>query len=147
MQNGAIAYNKDWSMRIVPKALHLYYLDNIPIEETILNNYQADIYDYCLSFRAHAGWEIWREFVQDGDRFRERQQKTIRYYISKQGSTLLKKNTEDRREILLNVGKLATIFNRYEKKEMKDYDIDYSFYIAEANKIKNAVYSGQLKLF
>ena len=58
-----------------------------------------------------------------------------------------KRRVEDGREILLNVGKVATIFNKYEEKKMEDYNIDYSFYIAEANKIKNAVYCGQLKLF
>ena len=146
MQNGAVAYNKDWSMRVVPKALHAYYLKGIPIEEFIMNH--TEIYDFCIGFRARTGWDIWREFIENGDRFRERQQRTIRYYISKKGSTLLKKNSEDGREILLNVGKLATMFNRYEEREkFSDYNINYGFYIAEANKIKNAVYSGQLKLF
>lgn len=145
MQNGAVAYNKDWSMRVVPKALHAYYLEGIDIKEFIENH--TEIYDFCLSFRARSDWNIWREFIENGDRFRERQQRTIRYYISKKGSTLLKKNKEDGREILLNVGKNSTLFNRYEKKEMSEYDIDYGFYIAEANKIKNAVYTGQLKLF
>ena len=31
--------------------------------------------------------------------------------------------------------------------DMRGYDIDYSYYIAQANKIKNAVNDGQLKLF
>ena len=146
MQNGAVAYNKDWSMRVVPKALHAYYLEGIPIEDFITSH--THIYDFCLGFRARSDWEIWREFIENGDRFRERQQRTIRYYISKKGNTLLKINREDRREILLNVGKVSTLFNRYvEEKKMEEYEIDYSFYISEANKIKNAVYSGQLKLF
>jgi len=145
MQNGAIAYNKDWSMRVVPKALHAYYLEGTPIEQFITNH--EDIYDFCLGFRARTGWEIWGEHIENGDRTRERQQRTIRYYISTKGVTLLKKNFDDKREILLNVGKTSTLFNRYEKKKIKDYGIDYSFYTTEANKIKTAVYSGQLKLF
>lgn len=146
MQNGAIAYNKDWSMRVVPKALHAYYLENIPIEEFITNH--TEIYDFCIGFRAETGWKIWKEYIDNDKCIREEQQRTIRYYISKKGCVLIKINDEDKREIQLNAGRVSTIFNKYvEKNDIKEYDIDYSFYILEANKIKNAVYSGQLKLF
>ena len=63
MQNGAIAYNKNWSMRVVPKALHAYYLEGIPIDEFIRNH--TDIFDFCLSFRARAGWEILKVTINE----------------------------------------------------------------------------------
>ena len=146
MQNGAIAYNKDWSMRVVPKALEAYYKQGIPIEDFIRNH--DDIYDFCIGFRARAGWTIYRNYINTDLRIisSEKQQKTIRYYISNNGSSLIKQD-EEGHIIQLNAGFASTMFNMYEKKDMKDYNIDYDFYIAEANKVKYAVYDGQLNLF
>lgn len=45
----------------------------------------------------------------------------------------------------LNKGKQFTLFNSYFKSD--NYDIDYSFYIAETYKIINAIDDGQLTLF
>lgn len=145
MQNGAIAYNKDWSMRVVPKALRAYYFEGIPIGEFIRNH--DDIYDFCLSFRARSDWKIVRQTIIKGNKIEYQEQRTIRYYISNDGDTLVKRNKEDGRIIQLNSGFRSTLFNKYEKKEIKDYNINYEFYIAEANKIKYAVYTGQLKMF
>lgn len=144
MQNGAVAYNKNWSMRVVPKALDAYYRYGTPVEDFIRNH--DNIYDFCLSFRARAGWTIYRHYVVDRYEQVEKQQKTIRYYISTNGNTLTKQN-QDRVIIQLESGYACTVFNKYEKKEMKDYNINYSYYITQANKIKNAVDDGQLKLF
>lgn len=146
MQNGAIAYNKDWSMRVVPKALHAYYINGTPVEEFIRKH--DNIYDFCLGFRARSGWTIYRNYINTDLRIisREKQQKTVRYYISETGDSLTKID-EEGHVIQLNAGFASTVFNRYEKKKMKDYNINYSFYISEANSIINAVYDGQLKLF
>lgn len=145
MQNGSIAYNKNWSMRVVSKALHAYYLEGIPIDQFIKNH--KNIYDFCLSFRAREGWYVYYEYIQNGELVSKKMQKTIRYYISKSGGRLIKRNTEDGRIIGLNVGYSSTVFNKYEEKPFDQYNIDYNFYIAEALKIKNAVNTGQLKLF
>lgn len=74
--------------------------------------------------------------------------RTTRYYIGtgkKSGS--LNKRFDDGRVVGVNIGFSAILFNKYEEKEMKDYNIDYSFYIAEANKLKHSVSTGQLSLF
>ena len=47
----------------------------------------------------------------------------------------------------VNVGYSVTLFNKYELKNLEDYNIDYNFYIAEARKIINAVEDLQLTLF
>jgi hypothetical protein len=146
MQNGSIAYNKDWSMRVVPKALDAYYRLGIPIEEFITNH--DNIYDFCLSFRARSGWNLYRQYINDNLKIisKEQLQKTIRYYVSVNGDLLIKEN-EEGSVIQLESGFVCTLFNKYVKKNIKDYNINYSYYITQANKIKNAVYDGQLKLF
>ena len=155
MQNGAVAYNKNWSMRVVPKALHAYYIDGIDPEEFVRNH--DNIYDFCIGFRARGDWDIWTTHikrVQAGDNHvdfvkdRKKQQRTIRYYMSKGGNVLTKENRIDKRVISLEAGKTATMFNGYiHMADFRGYNIDYNYYIREINKIKNAVNDGQLKLF
>ena len=43
--------------------------------------------------------------------------------------------------------KYPNLFNEYVEKPMKDYNINYNFYIAETNKILYAISTGQLTLF
>jgi len=142
MQNGAIAYNKDWSMRVVPKAIHAYYINGIKPEDFIRNH--KDIYDFCIGFRAKGDWDVWATGLDMNGKFHKKQQKTLRYFVSKTGVSLTKENREDKRVISLEAGRTATIFNRYYE---DTYDIDYEYYIKEVNKIINAVDDGQLKLF
>ncbi len=146
MQNGSIAYNKNWSMRVVPKAIHAHYLENIPVNEFIRKH--DNIYDFGIGFRARKTWGIVHTSISEqGTRIRERQQRTVRYYISHTGGTLTKENMDDRRVISLESGWAATMFNQAYTIPMEDYNIDYRYYIKEANKIINAVDDGQLKMF
>ena len=145
MQNGAIAYNKDWSMRVVPKALHAYFLHGTPIDEFIRNH--KNIYDFCIGFRAkEEEWQLYQLQSIYGQVVYQKLQKTIRYYVSVTGGSIVKRNIDDGRMIRLNAGFASTLFNTYEDKPFEEYGISYNFYIAEANKIKLAINSGQLKL-
>lgn len=150
MQNGAIAYNKNWSMRVVPKALHAYYIDGIPVEDFIKGH--DNIYDFCIGFKAKKPWEVYASGIEDVNgeykKFHKRQQGTIRYFMSKNGVMLTKENPTDGRIISIEAGKTAVVFNRYHSFEkFSDYNIDYSYYIQQAKKIIYAVDDGQLKMF
>jgi prophage maintenance system killer protein len=144
MQNGAIAYNKDWSMRVVAKALDAYYRFGTPINEFIRNH--RDIYDFCLGFRARKEWNLYRIYIDDNTRKEQKLQRTIRYYISTPGDSLIKID-ENGHGIQLEAGYASTLFNQYEEKDWDSYKINYNYYISQANKIKNAVYDGQLIMF
>ena len=146
MQNGAIAYNKNWSMRVVPRAIHAYYIHGIKPEEFIRNH--DNIYDFTIGFRSRGDWDIWANGIFDNSKWKRKQQKTIRYYMSKGGNLLTKENREDGRIISLEAGRTATIMNRYvHMADFRGYNIDYGYYLKEINKIINAVDDGQLKLF
>ena len=144
MQNGAIAYNKNWSMRVVPKALHAYYLEGTPINEFIRDH--DNIYDFGIGFRARKDWRLVHTVLEGQNKIRYGQQRTTRYYVSKAGGALTKENI-DGRVISLEARRNCTIFNKAYFTEMQNYDIDYSYYIKEVNKIKYAVNDGQQKLF
>ena len=140
-------YHKDSSMRIVPIALKEYFINGTPIEDTIYNH--DDIFDFCLRLKTKGDSTAY--FIHFDDDWRivhDKLNRTTRYYMSQQvGSGALIKKFNDGRETGVNVGNSCVLFNKYEKKNIKDYKIDYMFYIKETNKIKDSVVDLQLTLF
>ena len=137
-------YHKDPSMRIVPISLKRYYIDNIPIEQTIRNH--TDIFDFCLRLKTNSKSTPYFKYLENGKIISKKLDRTTRYYVSNSGGIITKQFDESRISGV-NVGYSVTLFNKYIEKPMNEYNINYNFYIAEANKIKNAVYDGQLTLF
>ena len=137
-------YHKDPSMRIVPISLKRYYIDNIPIEQTIRNH--TDIFDFCLRLKTNSKSTSYFKYLENGKIISKKLDRTTRYYVSNSGGIITKQFDESRISGV-NVGYSVTLFNKYIEKPMNEYNINYNFYIAEANKIKNAVYDGQLTLF
>jgi len=139
------AYHKDNSFRIVPLAIQEYFLNNIPIKDTIINH--NNIYDFCgrQKFgRESSDGEI--HYLENGNYIKELQQKTVRYYVSKSNKKFIKVYSKGTTEEI-NKGYEVEIFNKYIEKEFKDYKINYSFYIKEANKIIDILEPKQLTIF
>ena len=136
------AYHKDNSFRIIPLALEKYFVQGIPIEDTILNH--KNIYDFCgrQKFKSDSYGEIHK--LKDNEKKIIRQQKNVRYYISNDGCTFVKKYTKDNSSELINVGYKVTIFNKFEEKE--DYNINYNFYINSCKKEINNIQNAQMCL-
>lgn len=132
-------------MKIVPISLKKYFVDNIPIKETITNH--KNIFDFCLRLKTNSkSTPYFRHLNSEGLIVDDKLDRTTRYYISNTGGILLKDFNGKLNGV--NVGFSVTLFNEYIKKDMKDYNIDFRFYTAEANKIKNAIEDfGQLSLF
>lgn len=132
--------HKNHSQKIVPIALREYYVNNTPISETIRNH--KDIFDFCIAKKFPKPWHGEYTELVNQQKIKTIYKKTIRYYISNTGSYLWKVNGEDGRQSQLNVGYAVRPFNKYEEKQ--DYNINYNFYIAEANKIINTIDDGQM---
>jgi hypothetical protein len=181
--------HKNNSMRIVRIALTNYFINNIPIEETILNH--GNIYHFCKRVKTVKGWWLEEryydqepiipifndkdekiEFIKEYDwielgnlytkpemekgvrlstalnqsidelkktyQIANKLSKNVRYYVSTNGKTFIKCN-EDGRETSVEKGYLSTVFNRYKKLSMSEYDINYNYYINECNKIINKI--------
>jgi hypothetical protein len=141
------AYHKDNSFRIIPLALQRYFVDNIPIEETILNH--KNIYDFC-GRQKFKGQDYGRThevcYDEEGNPYNKavKQQKNVRYYISTGGCAFLKVYAKGSFEFI-HKGYKVTIFNKFEEKE--DYSIDYQFYIKECQKEIDIVEKKQTSLF
>lgn len=137
--------HKDPSLRIRAIALKEYFINKIPIEKTIKEH--QNIYDFCKRFRNSKGWNTYKYSVDDTKIIKEKLSKNIRYFISENGSKITKENINDNRKIDIEADNGVTIFNRYIQKDMKDYNINYKYYISEARKIILSIDDGQLKLF
>jgi hypothetical protein len=147
---GVFVYNKeiyqDNSFKIIPITLEKYFIDGIPVQETIKNH--TNIYDFCgrQKFTKDSYGEI-HSIKYDNNlpiRVVEKQQKNVRYYISTNGNTFIKQYLKGSEE-LIHKGFKVTVFNKYE--ELEDYKIDYKFYIKECNKIIELLEDKQMDLF
>lgn len=139
--------HKDPSMRVVAMALKNYFVNNIPIKDTIYNDH--DIFDFCLLLKMKGDSTAYYKYFDDDYQIKQDELSRItRYYISnKKGSGVLIKRTDEGRETAVNIGSSCILFNKYEEKKFDDYEVDYLFYIKEANKIKDSVVDNQLYLF
>jgi hypothetical protein len=128
--------HKNKSARICPIALEQYYVNDIPIEETIKNH--KNIYDF--SIRQKATRDFHYEGIIDGKK--KVYDKLIRYYISKEGEKLLKiKNptclTNAAPVSQVEAGEwLATVCNKLPKStKVEDCNINYKYYIDKCQEI------------
>jgi hypothetical protein len=137
-------YHKDPSMRIVPIALKEYFVNNIPIENTIKSH--TDIFDFCLRLKTNVKSTPYFRYIHNNEIVNQKLDRTTRYYVSNNGG-IINKEFDATRSSGVNIGYTVTLFNKYIEKPIKDYNINYNFYISEAYKIKNAVDNGQLSLF
>lgn len=145
---GEPAYHKDNSFRIIPLALQEYYTKNISIEITIRNH--TNIYDFCgrAKFKSDSYGET-RVLAKDSFNIpiisRNKEQKNTRYYISNKGVDFFKVYPEKKKEEVIHYGYKVVIFNKY--LDLKNYNINYNFYIKETQKIIDIVEDKQLNLF
>jgi len=135
--------SKAYKMPIVPKALHAYFLKGVPVKDTLKNC--KDIMDFCISQKTGSNFILELHTTTKVDKL----QKTNRYFISKKGGSLVKRDNLDKNRLIgLNTGKLATILNDYDSTvPFEEYQVDLAFYEKEVMKIVDAIEPPQLMLF
>jgi len=157
--------HKNSSQRIVQIALKRYFVDGVPVEDTIKNHLNHEgygwneekkeyeikaygIYDFCIGRKVKSNQTFAlvrrvgeREVLTD---------KVLRYYITTKTCRMVKL-FDDGREQAINKGYDVEMFMEYEDRQ--DYQINYQYYIAECNKIITGIEGGnsqigfQAKLF
>lgn len=135
-------YHKNNSFKVITIALSEYFINDIPVEQTVRNH--TNIYDFCArqKFKSDS-YGVTYELIM-GDITPVKQQKNVRYYISKKGHKFIKHFNSGKQSII-NEGCPVIIFNKFEQKD--DYHIDYDYYIRKANEEIRNVVSDQLELF
>ena len=134
-------------MRIVPLAVKNYFVYGIPVEETIKKD--RDIFNFCMRLKTNSKSTPYFRHLVDRKIVDEVLNRTTRYLITNSSdSGILLKKFEDGKISGVNVGYSVTIFNKvYYLDNWDDYNLDYQFYIAEANKLKNPLIYKELDLF
>lgn len=144
-----LALHKNKSYLVIKKALYNYFIFNKPIEDTIKEN--KNIFDFCAGVKIKGDWTFYEHKVIKGKYTKEKLQKTLRYYVSKSGSKIIKENNTDGRQIQLESGPwlLTTFMKATLKENFNEYEIDYKYYIDNANKELANFYqnSNQLTIF
>lgn len=116
--------HKNKSFLIIPKAIYAYFIDGIKPEDYIAQN--RNIYDYCGGVKVKSDWQLIDISVIDGKIVENTQQKICRYFISRQGSKLIKRHKSDGREIQIESGKwLQKVFNKKEEVSFDDINLEY----------------------
>jgi len=142
--------HKNKSKLVIPKAIYQYFVNDILPEDYLDDN--KNILDYCIGGKSKGDWKQVARSVVGGDFTEEELQKINRYFISKSGVKIIKKNKKDNREIQLEAGRwLQKVYNKMEvEPKWENYDIDKAYYLqaieSEINGILS-VPSNQLKLF
>ena len=126
--------HKNKSARIVPIALEQFFVNDVPVADTICNH--TNIYDYCLRQKAS------KDFHYEGHSKETKTvyNKLIRYYVSNTGEKLLKVKNENSDSTAVDVSQveagewLMTVCNHLTPKHPLD-NINHAYYIERAERI------------
>lgn len=157
-----IPLHKNKSHSIIPKSIYEYFVNNIPIEETIRNH--SKIFDFCAGVKSSWSKERGKSHyelhtISGSELVKTKLSKTVRYFISNKGQYLFKVYEDSSLEHVEAPDKLSrinrswkvTYFNKaYYPENFNDYDIDYIYYISRARKWINKLSDSdmnELKLF
>ena len=135
--------HKNKSGRVIPIALEQYFINDVPVADTIINH--RNIYDFAMRQRAT------RDFHFEGRANGNvtKYNKLIRYYVSNTGEKLLKVKKEDSMSGAASVSQVEagewvmTVCNHLKKDHPLD-NINHSYYIERAERIINKInYNGK----
>jgi len=130
--------HKNKSARIVSLALEQYFVNNIPINDTIMSH--TNIYDFCL--RQKASKDFHYEGLNRARGEKKVYDKLIRYYVSTTGEKLLKVKNHDSDSTAPDVaqveaGEWVCQVRNYLPKDtdVATAGINYQYYIERAQKL------------
>jgi hypothetical protein len=132
--------HKNKSARVVPIALEQYFVNNIPIDDTIRSH--NNVYDFCL--RQKASKDFHYEGISRGTGQKTIYNKLIRYYVSNKGEKLLKVKNPECQTDAPDVAQVEAgewvmhVCNHLTKDHPLD-NINYEYYIERANKIVHKI--------
>nr|UVX72852.1 MAG: DNA polymerase family B [Bacteriophage sp.] len=155
-----VLLGKGLSAKIIPEAIIKYFVDGIPVEQTIKEC--KDIKKFLMSEKTGKQWHV--EYMN------EEQQRTNRFYASTNGGYLWKwKDTGHKEGEIITytepyVGERkykasarqyqnmltasgVTLLNKFDDKPIEERKINYRYYLREALKIIEELQPRQLELF
>ena len=133
---------KSYHMPIVAKALYAYFINGTPVRETLEEC--KDIMEFCISQKSGKNFGIELHKTNGIEHL----QKTNRFYISKKGGSLIKRESFTNKIIGLYVGKSVNILNDYDENiPFDEYYVNLDFYEKEVLKIVDEIEPKQSSMF
>lgn len=131
---------KGYDMPVVAKAACDYFLNGVPVMETLRNH--KDILDFCKTQNVGKQFEVVYQKVEHRKVIYVHSQRHVRFYVSTKGVVIMKENVHDKKRSVLASGKPVIILNKLDDKDIALRNIDYKYYYEEAYKIINPIKLG-----
>lgn len=131
---------KGYDMPIVAKAVYEYFINNIPVMETLRNH--TDILDFCKTQNVGRQFEVVYSKVNNGIITKVYSQRHIRFYVSTHGVVVQKEHVNTKARSNLASGLPVQILNSLDDKPIEERDIDYKYYYNECYKIIDPIKLG-----
>lgn len=130
---------KGYDMPIVAKAVSEYFINNIPVMDTLHN--EQNILEFCKTQNVGKNFELKYYKVVDGDIKTIDTQRFCRFYVSTKGVRLFKVSSTGEQSRLAG-GLPVQILNTLDNRNITTRDIDYKYYYNECFKIINPILLG-----
>lgn len=135
-----VQLGKGLTPKIIPEAVIKYFVDGIPVEDTIKGC--KDIKKFLMAEKTGKQWNV--EYMKEDI------QRTNRFYASTNGGYLWKwkqvGNAEKQYQNMLAASGV-TLLNKFDYKPIEDRKINYRYYLRECYKIIEDLKPRQLSLF
>ena len=135
-----VQLGKGLTPKIIPEAVIKYFVDGIPVEDTIKGC--KDIKKFLMAEKTGKQWNV--EYMKEDI------QRTNRFYASTNGGYLWKwkqvGNAERQYQNMLAASGV-TLLNKFDDKPIEDRKINYRYYLGECYKIIEDLKPRQLSLF
>lgn len=131
---------KGYDMPIVAKAVFEYFVNNVPVMETLHNH--KDILDFCKTQNVGKQFDVVYQQVVNRQVEDVYSQRHVRFYVSTKGVVIQKENRITKQRSRLASGKSVIILNSLDDKPIEERNIDYSYYYEEAYKIIDPIMLG-----
>ena len=131
-----LGWHQNHSAKVIQMAASAEMLDGIPVEEFIRNH--KNKYDFLLRTKVpRSSSLVLVKELEDDDTEETKLQNICRYYISNNGGSLVKimpplEGKTEYRRMGIDIGWKVSVCNNILD---FDWDIDYDYYISEANKL------------
>lgn len=128
---------KGYDMPIVAKAVYEYFVNDVPIMETLYNH--KDILDFCKTQNVGRQFEVVYDKIVDGKVTSIYSQRHVRFYVSTNGVIIQKEHISLKNRSKLAGGLPVKILNTLDDMSIEDREINYKYYYDEAYKIINPI--------
>lgn len=131
---------KGYDMPVVAKAVFEYFVNGIPVMETLYNH--KDILDFCKTQNVGKQFDVVYQIYKDNEVKTIKSQRHVRFYVSNSGVIIQKQHKTTGALSRLASGKPVVILNSLDDKPIEERDINYGYYYEECYKIIDPIKLG-----